>query len=127
MEKYVETLKGLVTAQRIEGLVVGIVGTIFIGMYGFWTTDGNARTLAAAQVDAAVIEILAPICAAQARQDPDIETKLGILRSTSSSFEQRKLINEAGWTTFGELTLAPRRLTDVTLLCRKILLDQEAA
>lgn len=127
MEKFLEALKGLVTAERIQGLIVGIVATIVIGMYGFWTTDGNARAMAAASADAAVIEVLGPICAAQAKQDPDIEAKLDSLRAISASFEQRRFITDAGWTTFGDVTLSPRRLSETATLCRSILLDEEAA
>jgi hypothetical protein len=127
MEKFLEAFKGLFTPQRIQGLVVGIIATMVIGLYGFWTTNGNARAMATAAADAAVIEVLGPVCAAQAKEDPDIEAKLASLRAISTSFEQRRFITDAGWATFGEVTLTPRRLSETALLCRRILLEEEAA
>lgn len=127
MEKFREALSGLVSPERIQGLVVGVIGTIVIGMYGFWTTDGSARAMAAASADTAVIEVLGPICAAQAMQDPDVEAKLESLREIPRSFEQRRFITDAGWTTFGDVALSSRRLSGTATLCRSLLLDEEAA
>jgi hypothetical protein len=73
--------------------------TILIGFrWGGWQTADGAAKMATSAASVAVIEQLAPICAAQFALDPDSSAKLLTLQETPS-YQQAAFVNEQNWAT----------------------------
>jgi hypothetical protein len=104
----------------IWGAVIGSVLTMILGFaWGGWTTSSTAARLAAGQADAAVTAALVPICLAQQKAQGATGTKLGELKSLTSSYEQTEFVMKTGWATFPG-TAEPNR--EVAAACASQLL-----
>ena len=82
------------------GAVIGGVVTAFAGFSGFgWTFEGKAKDMAKASAAAAVIEVLAPICADNFEHAADAsKNKLALMKASSS--DQVTFIVQGGWAKF---------------------------
>jgi len=76
--------------------------TMIIGFgFGGWVTGGTAQQQAESATKTAVAELAATVCTQRVLASADA---VGIYESLkkSRSWDRRKLLDEAGWTTFGE-------------------------
>lgn len=81
------------------GAVGGAVALAIIGFtWGGWTTGGTAEKVATKRAEAAVVAVLAPICADRFRQQPDAAANLAELKKVSS-WDQRAFVEKGGWAT----------------------------
>ena len=81
------------------GAVGGAVALTIIGFsYGGWMTGGNAEQMAQQRAAAAVVAVLAPICADRFRQQADASARLAALKAVSS-WQQGAVIEKGGWAT----------------------------
>ena len=78
--------------------ISAIVTTIAtFATYGM--TDDNAKLLAKETADAAVITALVPFCVLNFQGQPDAPDRLIELKAVTSSYQQGRLLEEAGWAT----------------------------
>ena len=81
------------------GAVGGAVALAVIGFsYGGWVTGGTAQQMAQQRSDAAVVAVLAPICADRFRQHADMGTNLVELKKVSS-WQRGAFVEKGGWAT----------------------------
>ncbi len=81
------------------GAVGGAVALAIVGFtWGGWVTGGSSALAARQGADIAVIAALAPICALQFRDQPDVESKLAELKALGS-YAQSSFIEKGGWAT----------------------------
>jgi hypothetical protein len=81
------------------GVIVGVVGTMFIGFTWLgWTLGGTAERVAVERANTAVVVALTPTCVASFLHQPDATAKLAELQKTDS-WKQRQVIEEGGWAT----------------------------
>ncbi|MCP4381115.1 MAG: hypothetical protein GY798_06810 [Hyphomicrobiales bacterium] len=86
---------------EIKPALLGAVGgAIVLAVVGFawggWVTGATALEASETHADTAVVNVLAPICAVQFRQQTDSTAKLAELKELSS-FQQTKFVDEGGW------------------------------
>jgi hypothetical protein len=109
-----------------QGAAVGAVLTVAVGFnwfgYGFgWVTSGQADAVAVKRVEAAVVAVLAPICAEKFALLPDADEKKALLQKTTSSYDQERQIPD-------KLTTLPGksyRDSDLARACTKIILSAQ--
>ncbi len=63
-----------------------------------WMTTGSAEKKAAERADAAVLDVLAPICVEKFKQDSESEAKLKALKE-ESNWNQADYVVKQGWAT----------------------------
>jgi len=81
------------------GAAGGAIALAVIGFsYGGWVTGGNAAQMAQERADAAVVAVLAPICADRFRQQPDAAARVASLKAVNS-WQQGAVIEKGGWAT----------------------------
>lgn len=81
------------------GAVGGAVALAIIGFsWGGWVTGTTAETNARERAAAAVVTVLAPICAEKFRQTDDAAQQLVDLKKVRS-WEQSTFIEKGGWAT----------------------------
>lgn len=77
-----------------------VAGAVAISIIGFsvlgWTLGSTAEQMAAQRADAAVVNVLTPICVQNFRQQTDSATKL-IEFKKAASWDQWILIEKGGW------------------------------
>ena len=84
----------MIWSALIAVVVWSALGFSWFG-YGFnWMTEGNANQM----TKAAVAEVFAEICVAQARSAPDAEVALKEL-SELSNYKQANFVEASGWAT----------------------------
>jgi dienelactone hydrolase len=109
----------------VWGAVIGSILTMIVGFsWGGWTTSSTANQVAITRSDVAVTAALVPICLAQEKTDATKGTKLGELKTITSSYEQTEFVMKAGWATFPGKE-GPNR--DVAEACASALLKTAAA
>jgi hypothetical protein len=78
----------------VWGAIGGAIAAIVIGFaWGGWVTGGTAGQMETASAEAAVVQVLAPLCVAKAEQQPE---KLVPLKEVSS-YQRDDVVIEAGW------------------------------
>jgi hypothetical protein len=78
----------------VWGAIGGAIAAIVIGFaWGGWVTGGTAGQMETASAEAAVVQVLAPLCVAKAEQQPE---KLVPLKE-GSSYQRDDFVIEAGW------------------------------
>jgi hypothetical protein len=78
-------LKGESLTRLIQGACVGAVATMFAGFYwGGWSLNSTAQKMAADKSIAAVVAVLAPVCAEKFRALPDTDAKQAALIKVDS-------------------------------------------
>src|SRR5215471_14219550 len=83
----------------VWGAIVGAVGIMIIGFsWGGWVLDSTAKSAARDQANAAVVTVLAPICAANFMAQPEATVKLVELQKTAA-WNQKQVLEKGGWAT----------------------------
>jgi len=87
------------TTPVLLGAVGGAIALAIVGFsWGGWMTSSNAQEVAAARVNTAVVEALAPVCVAKFRADPAVDANLIALKE-ADSWSQGDVIVQGGWAT----------------------------
>jgi len=96
----------------------GAIGAVAIAIAGFtwggWVTSGTAETMAIEKAKTAVVAALAPICLAQAQDDPQSDTTMAKLKDTSN-YQRGTIIMDAGWATMPGSTKPDRAVADACI------------
>lgn len=99
--------------------IASIVLTMIVGFaWGGWVTGSTADRLAQDKAQGAVVERLASICVAQFNQDPEKDSKLQVLKETTS-YQRREYIQAQGWATIPGDQSPDRTVSDA---CVKMLM-----
>lgn len=107
------------TWSAAGGVVVGMI----LMSYGFgYMSPSAAEKMARTQIDAAVVAVLAPVCAAKFRELPDYAVKRAALEK-ASAYERRDLLPKE------LVTLPGKTYTDADLAsaCAEAVLKLKAA
>jgi hypothetical protein len=81
------------------GVVVGAVGTMFIGFSWLgWTRASTAERMAVERTNAAIVVALTPVCVTKFMQQPGAAAKLVEFQKVES-WKQREFIEAGGWAT----------------------------
>jgi hypothetical protein len=111
-------LQGESLKRLSQGAFAGLLATVVIGFgWGGWTLGSTAKENAAKSAAAAVVAVLAPMCADRFRQAADAPANMAELKKTSS-WLQDTYIEKGGWATFPGTT-APDR--SVAQACANLL------
>jgi hypothetical protein len=111
-------LQGESPTRLAQGAFAGFLATVLIGFgWGGWTLGSTAKESAVKSAAAAVVAVLAPICADKFRQAADAPANMAELKKTSS-WQQDTYIEKGGWATFPGMS-APDR--SVAQACANLL------
>ena len=102
--KFLQILQGQRPFDLIKGGIVGAILITAVGFnwagYGFgWTLRSTAEQKAKDAGEAAIVRVLAPICADKFRQASDSVAKLAALKGTDS-WKRDDFIKDTGYATF---------------------------
>ena len=87
-------------AMLFWACVASVILTLIIGFsWGGWVTGGTAETMAERAAKDARADLIATVCVDRFLGAPDAEAQLAALKETTSSWQQRQLIEEGGWAT----------------------------
>jgi len=79
--------------------VVGVAGILVLGFSVLgWTLGGTAERMAKERAEAAIVDVLTPICVEKFHAQADAPAKFMEL-SKASTWDQRLIIENAGWAT----------------------------
>jgi hypothetical protein len=93
-------LEGPSLTRLIQGAVFGAIATAFIGFnWGGWMLEGTARQRAVADTSAALVAVLAPMCADKFRAGAEATQNMAEFKKVSS-WQQDSYIQKGGWATF---------------------------
>jgi hypothetical protein len=93
-------LQGDSLTRLLQGAFAGFVATVVIGFgWGGWTLGSTAKQMAEKNASAAVVAVLAPMCADKFRQGADASANMVELKKVSS-WMQDSYIEKGGWATF---------------------------
>jgi hypothetical protein len=93
-------LQGDSLTRLLQGAFAGFVATVVIGFgWGGWTLGSTAKQMADKNASAAVVAVLAPMCADKFRQGADASANMVELKKVSS-WMQDSYIEKGGWATF---------------------------
>jgi len=111
-------LQGESLKRLAQGAVAGFIATVVIGFgWGGWTLGSTAKENEVKGTAAALVAVLAPICADKFRQADGASANMVELKKTSS-WQQDAYIVKGGWATFPGVT-APDR--SVAQACANLL------
>jgi hypothetical protein len=97
-------LQGESLTRLLQGAFVGFVATVVIGFgWGGWTLGSTARQMAEKNASAALVAVLAPMCADKFRGGPDAAQNMAEFKKVSS-WMQDSYIQKGGWATFPGMT-----------------------
>jgi alpha/beta superfamily hydrolase len=85
------------SVKPIESPTLAIVGFT----WGGWVTDGKADVLARLQVQAALVEVLTPICIDKFNKAMDAPARLVELKKSTSSWDRERFVRKNDWAKFG--------------------------
>ena len=101
-------LRGDSLIRLMQGAFGGFVATAIIGFnWGGWTLESTAKEKADNSANAAVVAVLAPICADKFRQAADASFNMVELKKVNS-WMQDSYIEKGGWATFAGVS-SPER------------------
>ena len=84
------------------GAVGGAVALAIVGFtWGGWVTGGKADVLARLQVQAALVEVLAPLCIDKFNKAMDAPARLVELKKSTSSWDRERFVRKNDWAKFG--------------------------
>ena len=87
----------------IFSAVGGAVALAIVGFtWGGWVTGGKADVLARLQVQAALVEVLTPICIDKFNKAKDAPARLLELKKITSSWDRERFVRENDWAKFGK-------------------------
>ncbi|MEX2617421.1 MAG: hypothetical protein WD767_15115 [Alphaproteobacteria bacterium] len=94
-------LDGVSGKRLLQGLVIGVVGTIGFGFgLGGWTLSGTVAERVQVAEDAAVVAVLAPICAERFEKAATAENGMVAELRGVNAWERNTHLMQAGWATF---------------------------
>jgi len=97
-------LQGESLTRLLQGAFAGFLATVVIGFgWGGWTLGSTAKQMADKSSSAAVVAVLAPMCADKFRQGTDASANMAELKKVSS-WMQDTYIEKGGWATFPGMT-----------------------
>jgi hypothetical protein len=101
-------LQGESLTRLLQGAFAGFLATVVIGFsWGGWTLGSTAKEMAGKNASAAVVAVLAPICAEKFRQGAEATANLAELKKVNS-WMQDSYIEKGGWATFPGMTSPDR-------------------
>ena len=87
--------------RLFQGLAVGVVGTLVIGFsWGGWLLGSTAAENAEMAAKTAMVQALAPICAAKFEEAVNAENDMVAKFAAVDSWQRDSHLMEAGWATF---------------------------
>ena len=93
-------LEGPSITRLVQGAVAGTVVTVLVGFnWGGWWTQGGARQMAEKSTSAALVAVLAPMCADKFRHGADATQNMVEFKKVST-WQQDSYIQKGGWATF---------------------------
>ena len=93
-------LEGPSLTRIVQGAIVGGLATVFIGFnWGGWTLESNAKQMAVRDTSAALVAVLAPMCADKFRTASEAPLNMAEFNKVSS-WQQDSYIQKNGWATF---------------------------
>ncbi|WP_298828007.1 hypothetical protein [uncultured Piscinibacter sp.] len=108
------------TKPALWGAVGGAILLAIVGFsWGGWLTAGKAEAAASMRADAAVVDALAPVCAAKFRRDSAVQANLEALKKTDS-WSQAEFIEKGGWATVADSS-ATAQVSSVARACAELL------
>jgi hypothetical protein len=101
-------LQGESLTRLLQGAFAGFIATMVIGFgWGGWTLGSTAKETAVKSATAAVVAVLAPICADKFRQASDAPANMAELKKITS-WQQDSYIEKGGWASFPGMTVPDR-------------------
>ncbi len=93
-------LEGESVTRLLQGAVVGALATVVIGFsWGGWTRESTSKEMSEKKVSAALVAVLAPMCADKFRQGTDGAVNMAEFKKVNS-WMQDSYIQKGGWATF---------------------------
>jgi hypothetical protein len=84
----------------IWGLVAGAAAITVVGFWAFgWTLGSSVERMARDRAEAAVVDVLTPVCVARFEAQADAAAKLTEFKKISTSWDQQSFIEKGGWAT----------------------------
>lgn len=94
-------LDGVSGKRLLQGLVIGVVGTIGFGFgLGGWTLSGTVAEKVQIAEDSAIVAALAPICADRFEKAATAENGMVAELKGVNAWERNTHLMTAGWATF---------------------------
>lgn len=85
------------------GAVAGALALAIIGFtWGGWITGGKADELARQKVQAALVEVLTPMCVDKFTKASDSRARLVELKKLTSSWDRERFVRDNDWAKFGK-------------------------
>ena len=98
LSPYVE---GSSPTRLLQGLVVGVAGTLIVGFsWGGWVSGSTAAETATMAAQTATVQALAPICAAKFEAAANADNGLIDKFAAVDSWKRDSHLIKAGWATF---------------------------
>ena len=115
-------LEGPSLTRLTQGAIVGTVITLVVGFnWGGWMLGSTARQMAVASTSAALVEVLAPMCADKFRGAVEANANMAEFRKVIS-WQQDSFIQKGGWATFPGMTSPDRGIAQA---CANLLTAQQ--
>ena len=93
-------LEGPSLTRLLQGAFVGFLATVVIGFsWGGWTLQSTAKQIAVRDTSAALVAVLAPMCADKFRSASEASQKMAEFKKVNS-WQQDTYIQKGGWATF---------------------------
>jgi hypothetical protein len=93
-------LEGPSLTRLLQGAFAGFLATVIIGFsWGGWTLGSTARETAVKQTSAALVAVLAPICADKFKSATRATQNMAEFKKVNS-WQQDSFIQQGGWATF---------------------------
>ena len=93
-------LEGESVTRLLQGACVGALATVLIGFnWGGWTLGSTSKESSERRVSAALVAVLAPMCADKFRQGTDGANNMAEFKKVSALM-QDSFIQKGGWATF---------------------------
>jgi hypothetical protein len=103
-----EILQGESLRRLLQGALVGVLATMVIGFYwGGWMLGSTAAQMAETKANAALVAVLAPMCADRFRSASDATLNMAQLKKVNS-WMQDSYIEKGGWATFAGMASQDR-------------------
>jgi hypothetical protein len=97
-------LEGSSVTRLLQGAVVGSLVTMIVGFnWGGWVLGSTAKQTAEKNTSAALVAVLAPMCADKFRQGTDATQNMVEFKKVST-WQQDSYIQKGGWATFPGMT-----------------------
>jgi hypothetical protein len=93
-------LEGESITRLVQGAIAGVLVTVVIGFnWGGWTLESTSKQNTEKSTSAALVAVLAPMCAEKFRLASDVTLNMAEFKKVSS-WMQDSFIQKGGWATF---------------------------